>query len=266
MTITQTQGSGAVQGALWGSAAEDWASLMEPQGRPLFDAVLARGRFTPGTRVLDVGCGSGAFVRLIAARGCDVTGVDASEQLLSVARRTPGAIFHHSDMEALPFSDAGFDIVTGMNSFQYAADPRRALAEAKRVSKRGAQVFVATWGLPEACEAAGYLAALRSLLPPAPPGKSGPFALSDEGALRSLVASAGFTPQLVEDVGVTWHFEDLDTALAAMLAAGPSILAIQTSGRDRVRAMLERAITPFRLSNGRYRLENQFRYLFATRD
>ena len=125
MTITQTQGSGAVQGALWGAAAEDWASLMEPQGRPLFDAVLARGRFTPGVRVLDVGCGSGSFVQLIAARGCDVTGFDASELLLSVARRTPGASFHHGDMEALPFPDERFDIVTGMNSFQYAADPRR---------------------------------------------------------------------------------------------------------------------------------------------
>jgi len=169
-------------------------------------------------------------------------------------------------MEALPFPDETFDVVTGMNSFQYAADPRRALGEAGRVSKRGAQIVIATWGLPEACEAAAYLAALKPLLPPAPPGAGGPFALSNEGALRSLVASAGLTPQLVEDVDVTWQFEDLDTALAAMLAAGPSILAIQTSGRDRVRATLERAIAPFRLSNGRYRLENRFRYLVATRD
>jgi hypothetical protein len=71
---------------------------------------------------------------------------------------------------------------------------------------------------------------------------------------------------LVEDVDVTWQFENLATALAAMLSAGPSILAIQTSGRDRVRATLERAIAPFRLSTGRYRLENRFRYLVATRD
>ena len=35
MTLTQTQGSGTVQGALWGAAAEDWASLMEPQGQGL---------------------------------------------------------------------------------------------------------------------------------------------------------------------------------------------------------------------------------------
>ena len=195
-----------------------------------------------------------------------MTGVDASEPLLSVARRTAGASFHHGDMEALPFPDERFDIVTGMNSFQYAADPRRALGEARRVSTRGAQVFVATWGLPEACEAAAYLAALKPLLPPPAPGAGGPFALSAAGALQSLVTSAGFTPQSVQDVDVTWQFENLDTALAAMLAAGPSILAIQTSGRDRVRATLGRAIAPFRLSDGRYRLENRFRYLLAARD
>jgi hypothetical protein len=67
-------------------------------------------------------------------------------------------------------------------------------------------------------------------------------------------------------VDVTWQFESLDTALAAMLAAGPSVLAIQTSGRDRVEATLERAIAPFRLSGGGYRLENRFRYLLATCD
>jgi len=267
MTTTLTEGSGAVQAALWGAAAEEWASLMEPQGRALFDAVLARGRFAPGTHVLDVGCGSGLFARLVAARGCSVTGFDAAEPLLTIARRlTPAVSFYLGDMETLPFTDERFDIVTGINSFQYAADSRHALVEARRVARRGAQIFVATWGRPEACEAAAYLAALKPLLPQLPPGASGPFALSDEAALRSLVASAGLTPASVEDVDVTWQFGDLDTALAAMLSAGPSVLAIQTSGRDRVRTTLQQAIAPFRLANGSYRLENRFRYLLATRD
>ena len=80
------------------------------------------------------------------------------------------------------------------------------------------------------------------------------------------MASAGLTPVSVADVDVTWQFGDLDTALAAMLSAGPSVLAIQASGRDRVRAALQQAIAPFRLANGAYRLENRFRYLLATRD
>lgn len=267
MTATQTQGSGAVQGALWGAAAEDWASLMEPQGRALFDAVLGSGPFKPGARVLDVGCGSGLFAQLIASRGCEVIGLDASEPLLAIARRrTRDATFHQGDLEALPFPDESFDIVSGMNSFQYATDPRHALREARRVTARGGQVIVATWGLPQACEAAAYLAALKPLLPPPPPGASGPFALSEQAALTQLVTSAGLTSHSVEDVDVTWVFEDLATALAAMLAAGPSILAIQTSGREAVSTTLQRAIAPYRLANGGYRLENRFRYLIATRE
>jgi len=266
MTATQTQGSSAVQAALWGAAAEEWASLMEPQGRALFDAVLAHGRFIPGAEVLDVGCGSGLFARLIAARECHVTGFDAAEPLLAIARRsTPAVSFHRGDMETLPFADERFDIVTGINAFQYAADPRHALVEARRVAKRGAQIFVATCGPPQACEAAAFLAALKPLLP-LPPGAPGPFALSDEAALRSLVASAALTPVSVADVDVTWQFGDLDTALAAMLSAGPPVLAIQASGRERVRATLQQAIAPFRLATGAYRLENRFRYLLATRD
>src|SRR5438093_6614101 len=267
MTATQAQGSSAVQGALWGAAAEDWASLMEPQGRALFDAVLGSGLFASGARVLDVGCGSGLFAQLIAARGCEVAGLDASEPLLAIARRrSPTAPFHHGDLEALPFPDEHFDIVTGMNSFQYATDPRHALAQARRVTKRGGHVIVAVWGLPHACEAAAYLAALKPLLPPPPPGAQGPFALSEETALRSLLTSGGLTPQPMEDVDVVWSFDNLDTAMTAMLAAGPSILAIQTSGREVVSAALQRAIVPYRLANGGYRLENRFRYLVAACD
>jgi SAM-dependent methyltransferase len=256
-----------VQGALWGAAAEDWASLMEPQGRALFDAVLSSGPFRPGIRVLDVGCGSGLFAQLIAARGCVVTGLDASEPLLAIARRrNPNVRFHQGDLEGLPFPDEHFDIVTGMNSFQYAAEPQHALAEATRVTKRAGHVIVATWGLPQACEAAAYLAALRPLLPPPPPGASGPFALSEQAALTQLVTSAGLTSHSVEDVDVTWLFEDVETAPAAMLAAGPSILAIQTSGREAVSTALQHALAPYRLADGGYRLENRFRYVIASRE
>ena len=267
MTATQTQGSGVVQGGLWGAAAEDWAALMEPQGRPLFDALIGTGLFQPGTRVLDAGCGSGLFAQIIAARGCDVIGLDASEPLLAIARRrNPSLPFHHGDLEALPLPDEHVDIVTGLNSFQYAADQRHAMLEARRVSKRGGHVIVATWGLPQACEAAAFIAALKPLVPPPPPGAYGPFALSEEAALRSLVASADLTWESLADVDVTWEFENIDAALAAMLSAGPAIRAIQHSGRDAVNSTLERAIAPYRLANGSYRLENQSRYAIARRD
>jgi SAM-dependent methyltransferase len=240
---------------------------MEPQGRPLFEAVLATGLFASGRRVLDAGCGSGLFAQLVAARGCDVLGLDASEPLLAIARRrNPGVSFHHGDLESLPFPDEHADVVTGINSFQYAADPRHALAEARRVTRRGGHVVIATWGIPIKCEAAACIAAMKDLLPPSPPGAPGPFALSDETALEAFVTSADLTWHSLTDVEATWQFDDATTALAAILSAGPATLAIQTSGRDAVLTAVERAIAPFRLANGGYRLENQFRFAVATRD
>lgn len=267
MTATQAHGSGLVQGALWGAAADEWATLMEPQGRRLFDAVLDAGLFTPGARVLDAGCGSGLFAQLVAARGCDVIGLDASESLLRIAqRRTPAGQFHPGDLEALPFPAECVDVVAGIDSFPYATDPRHAMAEARRVTRHGGHVIVATWGLPYACEAAACVSALEALVPSPPAGATGPFALSEENALRDLVGSAGLTWHSICDVDVIWQFEDTDTALAAMLSPGLSALAIETSGRDAVAATVERAIAPYRLANGRYRLENRFRFATTTRE
>jgi SAM-dependent methyltransferase len=267
MTASVSRGSGVTQGALWGAAAEKWAALMEPRERPLFEAILSTGLFAPGLRVLDAGCGSGLFAELIAAHGCEIVGLDASEALLAIARRrNPGVSFHHGDLEALPFPGEHVDIVTGINAFQYADDPRQALIEARRVTRRGGHVVVATWGSPERCEAAAAIVAMKELLPPPSAGAPGPFALSDKASLEAFVTSANLICHSVADVEVAWQFEDAGTVLAAMLSAGPAVLAIQTSGRNVVSAAVERAIAPFRLANGGYRLENEFRFAVARRD
>ena len=160
-----------------------------------YEAVLERANIGTDTCYLDVGCGSGMAAQLAAARGARVSGIDAAEALLTIARsRVPGGDFHHGDIEELPFSDQMFNVVTGFNSFQYAANPVAALAEARRVTKPGGTVVIMTWGNPEGLEAASLVAALRPLMPPPPPGAPGPFALSDKNALRKFAAVAQLTP------------------------------------------------------------------------
>jgi SAM-dependent methyltransferase len=123
-------------------------------------------------QVLDVGCGASFAAMRAAQLGARVTGIDASEALLSVARsRVPGGAFHRGEIEQLPFADACLDLVSGFNSCQYAGNPKRALRQARRAS---VQIIVMTWARPEGMEAAQLLAALRSRLPPAPPGHPGP--------------------------------------------------------------------------------------------
>src|SRR4029078_4283702 len=76
-------------GRLWGARADEWA-LTEEQRLPTYEAALDRVDVGAGRRVLEVGCGSGVFLRAAAERGAAVTGVDSSERL-GGARGAPGA-------------------------------------------------------------------------------------------------------------------------------------------------------------------------------
>lgn len=181
-----------INGRLWDARASDWANVQEGTVRPVYEKVLERMRVTSGTRYLDVGCGSGMAAQMAAARGGHVSGIDAAEALLDIARmRTPGGDFRRADLEELPFGDQTFDLVTGFNAFQYAGNSTISLGEARRVAKSGGAVVIMTWGDPDGMEAASLVAAVRPLMPPPPAGAPGPFALSDVSALRKFAADAG---------------------------------------------------------------------------
>ena len=124
MSSTQTA-TAAAEGRLWSVRADDWAEIQEHQVAPAYESALDELSIGPRTRLLDAGCGAGMFLRLAADRGADVNGLDASEGLLAHARaRVPGAALLQGDVEDLPYEDESFDVVTGFNSFQYAARPR----------------------------------------------------------------------------------------------------------------------------------------------
>ena len=82
----------AIQGELWGARANDWAELNEPAWRPVFEAVMERAGVAPGKRLLDIGCGAGGALVVARRRGAEVSGLDASANLVAIAReRLPGA-------------------------------------------------------------------------------------------------------------------------------------------------------------------------------
>jgi SAM-dependent methyltransferase len=260
------KGSAERQAALWGARSEDWAEVQEGMMNPLYREILQRCSVGKGVRLLDAGCGAGGFLVLAKERGADVVGIDATPELLDIARgRLPGVDLRQGDIEDLLYEDEVFELVTGFNSFQYASDPVRALSEARRVVRPGGLVVLATWGKPENCDAAGHLKALAPLLPPPPPGAGGPFALSDENVLREVVTRAGLTAVEVGEVSCPWEYPSEAVALRGMLSAGPVALAMRTSGEQRVRAAVLDAILPYRTGSGGYRLENEFRYVSAQR-
>jgi SAM-dependent methyltransferase len=266
-TITTTRpGSAGLQGDLWSTRAREYAELQEVQFRPLYESVLQRPEVSAAGASLDVGCGPGLAAQVFAQKITNVSGVDASAAFIAIAhQRLPGRDFREGEMEALPHADASFDVVTGFNAFQYAASPRNALAEARRVLRPAGTIVIATWGLPQDCEAAGHLKTLGGLMPPPPPGAPGPFALSDEANLKALATEAGFTPIGIVDVECPWIYPDLKMALRAMLSAGPAERAIRNSGLERAQSAVAASIAAYRAPSGEYRLNNKFRYLIARR-
>ena len=262
--VKKFSGSASMQGDLWGDRIRDWADIQEGHSRPLFDDVLRASQVHPGIEHLDVGCGAGLAAYLSVQKGANVWGIDAAAGLVAIAKdRIPGGDFRVGEMEDLPYDDRSFDVVTGFNSFQYAADPVHALQEARRVSRPGATVVVATWGNPGDCEAAAYIQALGTLIPSPPPGTPGPFALSEEGQLAEFAAKAGLTPVRVKDVECPWTYSDLGTALRGLISAGPAVKAVRNSGEALVREALVQVLAPYRNASGVYRMENRFRYLIA---
>jgi len=255
--------SGEHQGKLWGLHPEDWAEHQERMARVGYDAVFDRSEMH-GLQYLDAGCGAGLATRIAADRGARVSGIDASEGLLSLARsRVPEGEFRKGDLEALPYADASFDLVTGFNSFQFAANPTNAFAEARRVTRPGGRVAILTWGMPEGMEWASVLGALRTVTPPPPPGTPGPFALSTEDALRKLAEAVGLVPVEIFDVEGVQQYPNLDIALRGLLSSGNAARAIEQSSEEAVRGAYLKTLAPFRRADGSYRAGTRFRIMIA---
>ncbi len=119
---TAVTGSAERWGPLWGARPADWA-LSEDQQTPTYEEALRRVALEPGQRVLDVGCGVGGFLQLVAERGAQPFGLDASEALIEFARRRlPAAELRVGEMEALPYDD---DIVRSGHRLQLVLFRRR---------------------------------------------------------------------------------------------------------------------------------------------
>jgi ubiquinone/menaquinone biosynthesis C-methylase UbiE len=93
-----------------------------------------------GCTVLDVGTGTGRAAIALARRGGIVTGVDASAEMLAVARRRAEeakvrVTFAREDAHRLPFADGSFDAVICLRVLMHTPDWRRSLAELCRVSR-----------------------------------------------------------------------------------------------------------------------------------
>ena len=101
-------------------------------------------------KALDVACGTGDMCVELMKRGCDVTGVDISGEMLSIARqKTASANFQTGDAESLPFADNAFDAVTcafGIRNFEHL---EKGLSEMFRVLRPGGRMVILELATPD---------------------------------------------------------------------------------------------------------------------
>jgi len=126
----------------------DDAEPDEPDLRALHRAILDFTVAAPVGDLLDIGCGRGRILKLLASRANRAIGVDVDAEARRLARAElllaglPNCSLRHGDMYALPFADESFDTIVLDDVLAEADSPVRALVEARRLLKPGGRLFV----------------------------------------------------------------------------------------------------------------------------
>jgi SAM-dependent methyltransferase len=170
-----------------------------------------------------------------------VSGLDADPAAVARARvRAPTADVRTGVMEHLPWSDAGFDAVVGINAFQYVRDIDLALGEALRVLRPGGRLGVCKWGRPEDNELFRLAVTI---------GAGRPGALRTRDPVEEAMCRIGLSVRDRGDVPLELEVADLAALAGATGAKDETALAEQAS--------------PYRRPDGSYRFAATLAYAVA---
>lgn len=260
-------GSAGTNGPLWSVVPDAWGAIVEPFHTPLFAAMLDAAQVREGTTVLDAGCGAGTAAAMALGRGATVTGLDAAEGLLRVARdKARDATFVLGDIESLDFDDDSFDVVFAANSLQYAENLIRTLREFGRVCKPDGRVVAGLFGPPEQVAYTAVFEAAAGVMPPPPAGATpgGPFALSDEGILEGAFNDAGLTVLATGEANCPFVYRGVDHHWEGFRSGGPTQNMLKIVGEHTLRDAVDEACRPLVREDGTIRFApNVYVYVVA---
>ena len=215
----------------WGRRAVDFATLLEPANCREYVMVHHRLGLTAGVRLLDVACGSGLALELAGICGSVTSGIDASARLVAVAKdRCPEADVRVGDMEALPWEDESFDIVTSFRGI-WGTTPG-AVDEARRVLVRGGRLAMTVWGNVGKSPGAWAMVPLQWATEDKVKHQADMVALGRPGAGEAFLADRGFDMDERFEIPFAFEFADPETYARAVAATGPAYEAIQSVGED----------------------------------
>jgi len=143
---------------------------------------IGRLHLKPGTKVLDVACGTGNQSIPAARAGAEVIGLDIATNLLEQARKRAAdeklkIEFVEGDAEKLPYDAARFDVVVSMFGAMFAPRPEVVASELLRVCRPGGLIAMGNW-TPDGF--VGQMFKITSRHAPPPPGVPAPSLWGDE--------------------------------------------------------------------------------------
>jgi len=248
----------------WASGAA-YDAFMGRLSRPVAREFIAWLDVTPGSRWLDVGCGTGALSQTVldTASPEEVCGVDLSTSFVEYARENvggPRARFEVADAQSLPFPDTSFGAVVSGLVLNFIPQPEKAVAEMARVAKPGGTVAVYVWDYAEGMQALRYFWDAVTALDPAAieldEGRSR-FSICKPEPLATLFRDAGLAEVETRPVDSVFRFRDFDEYWEPFLGGtGPAAgyaASLDEVRRDALRGRIKESIPgssgPFELTN-----------------
>lgn len=239
---------------------------------PGAEEFMARLALAPGTRVLDVACGTGNLSFPAARAGAVVTGVDIASNLIEQARARAAAAglqmqFDEGDAEQLPCADASFDVVVTMFGAMFAPRPEKVAAELVRVCRPGGRIAMANW-TPQGF--IGQMFKLNASHVPPPPNMPSPLKWGDEETVRERLRDG------IAELQLTRRLISFRFPLAAPEVIefwrnwyGPTqraFAALDENGQAALRRDLERLWSEHnQASDGTTHVESEYLEVVATR-
>ena len=206
-----------------------------------------------GTRVLDVGCGTGVVALTAARVGAEVSGLDLTPALLDRARENATLAglaieFREGDVEDLSFDDESFDYVVSQFGHMFGPRPDIAIGEMLRVLKSSGIIAFSTW--PPDFFTGRLFKLIGGYAPPPPEGVSSPVAWGDPNVVRQRLGDA--VADLAFDSGTMRHpaLSPVHLRLFMEVNAGPVSRLVESLADDaerltRFRTELENLISNY---------------------
>ncbi|MBV6424563.1 MAG: Ubiquinone/menaquinone biosynthesis C-methyltransferase UbiE [Steroidobacteraceae bacterium] len=228
-------------------------ALFRQWGPVVLDAAGVRA----GHHVLDVACGTGALTGAAAQRvqpGGTATGLDANDDMLTVARRNGPAIeWRQGRAEQLPFTDEHFDAVVSQFGLMFFEDRTMALREMRRVLRPGGRIAIAVWDALDHAPGYAVLAELLHRLfgPEVAEAFRAPFTLGDPERLSALCSAEGFEVVHVTRHDRPVHFASIDALVAAEHACVWTLGGLLDDTQfERLRAAAQETLRPWLTGHG----------------